>query len=502
MRVPLNGLQRDAVAARSAEYTRQGSNRETADRGGWDAADVKRSSTCTMFTREDILAAMTKASKGHMHKGEVRRMLADRDNYCTRMLADITDGSYRGHIAYRQIMRTGNNGKTRRILSPSLYTRVLQIAWMNAVIPAYNNHDNLTGLNCKQGCGITASTRSKSVLHLAKHLMYDRRDLHYGLMIDQRKCYEHITRRVFRRKMKHITRDRWLIDFGTSVVFTPDGQFPIGTPSSPLAHHIIMLDFDHRCRTFAPVVIRYADNILLASPSKAELQAAKWRIKNWWWYDLGIRAKRQDTRIFPLSEGIDFCGYRLHRNPDRRVTDHNKGYTTLRRSTCWRIKKCNNNQSWASYYGQMKAADCHRLMTETEQRMKLTELSSRIRIDRKMDARRIDVRELADSQTVFTIYDYEIRRDKEGRANWLKCLIGFDEVADGTPTGRIAAREFHGNYSCLIDAIEAWENAFGRTGMLPIEEVQIENQCGFIFRGSTNQIQYIDEYEYQQSDCA
>ena len=89
-----------------------------------------------------------------------------------------------------------------------------------------------------------------------------------------------------------------------------------------------------------------------------------------------------------------------------------------------------------------------------------------------------------------------------GRANWLKCLIGYDEIESGLPTGKTVAREFHGNYSCLIQAIEAWEQAFGRTVMLPIEEVQIENQCGYIFRGSTNQIKYIEDYEYQQSDCA
>lgn len=455
-----------------------------------------------MFTQEEILTAIEKAAKGHMRKSEVRRMLGDKDRYAATILADIADGTYLQKIAYRQLERTGSNGKRRKILSPSLYTRVLQIAWMNAVMPLYNARDNLTGLNCKQGCGITATVRRKSTLHMVKHLMYDRRDLHYGLVIDQRKCYDHITRRVFRRKMKRLTSDKWIIDFGLSVVFTPDGQFPVGTPSSPLAHHIIMLDFDHRCRSFAPVVIRYADNVLLASASKADLQAAKWRIKNWWWYDLGIRAKRQDTMIFPLADGIDFCGYRVRRNPGKQVTDHNKGYATLRRSTCRRIKKCKNNRSWASYYGLMKPADCYRLMTETENRMKLTELSQRIRIDRKMDARRIDVRELADSQIVFTIYDYEIRRDKEGHANWLKCLIGYDEIESGLPTGKTVAREFHGNYSCLIQAIEAWEQAFGRTVMLPIEEVQIENQCGYIFRGSTNQIKYIEDYEYQQSDCA
>ena len=134
--------------------------------------------------------------------------------------------------------------------------------------------------------------------------------------------------------------------------------------------------------------------------------------------------------------------------------------------------------------------------------MKLKELSQRIKINRRMDARKIDVRELTDNQTVFTIYDYEIRRDRDGRANWIKCLIGFNEVVDGVETGKITAREFHGNYSCIIEAMELWENTFGREHMLPIEEVTLENQCGYIFTDSTNQIKYIEENDYRQSDCA
>jgi hypothetical protein len=27
--------------------------------------------------------------------------------------------------------------------------------------------------------------------------------------------------------------------------------------------------------------------------------------------------------------------------------------------------------------------------------------------------------------------------------------------------------------------------------MLPLEEMEIENQCGYIFKGSTNQMEYI-----------
>ena len=454
-----------------------------------------------MISKEEILAAIDKAAIGHRHKSEVRKMMANKEKYAKRILSDITDGSYAEKIRYKSMVKINHSGKRRDILSPSLYTRVLQIIWMGKIQPMYDAHDNHIGLNCKKGCGLTARRRDHSSLHLLKHLMYDRRDLQYCLLIDQRQCYAHVTREVMRRKIQKLCRDKWLTDFGMMVIFSPDGRFPVGTPSSPLAHHILMMDFDHMCHTFAPVVIRYADNVLLAARTKEELQAAKWRIKNWWWYDLGIRAKRQDTRIFPISEGVDFCGYVVHRNKATGICSHNKGYTTLRRSTATRAKRCNNDKSWASYFGLMQHADTFRLTQFIEKKMKLEELSERIKINRKMDARKIDVRELTDNQTVFTIYDYEIRRDKDGRANWLKCLIGFNEIIDGVETGKIAAREFHGNYSCLVEAMELWENTFGREQMLPIEEVTLENQCGYIFTNSTNQIKYIDN-DYRQSDCA
>ena len=446
--------------------------------------------------------AIAKAAKGHSSKREVKDMLAAKDDYAAVLLSDVQDGSYVGKLSYRTIRHVGSNGKVRMLKSPSLYTRVLQVAWLLKVLPLYRKHDNYMGLNCKEGCGITANVPNRSTLHLLKHLMYDRRDLNYAVLIDQRQCYAHVSKSVFRRKMKRLTRDRELLDFSINIVFTPDGVFPIGTPSSPLAHHILMLDFDLMCHSIAPYVLRYADNVLLAVADKQEAQTAVWRVKNNWWYDLMIRSKRHDTHVIRLEDGIDFCGYRVSRNPNKGVCEHDKGYCAVRMSTAKRARKCKNNQSWASYYGIMKHADCYALIKKIEETMKLQQLSAKIRIDRKMDAPKIEVRELADNNTVFTIYDYEIRRDKDGKANWLKCLIGIEEPADGESKGRVIAREFHGGCQYLIEAMLAWEEAFGREKMLPIEEVQIENQCGYIFKGSTNQLKYINEDDYQQSESA
>jgi hypothetical protein len=445
-----------------------------------------------MFTEDEIKRAMRKAAQGHTWKPEVKSMLADADGYARRVAADIRSGRYRRKMAFRDMTVTNSGRKSREVRSPSLYTRVLQIVWMQRVQPLYDARDPLIGLNCKPGCGVTASIRNRSLLHRLKHIMYDRRDLEYGLVIDQRQCYAHITAGVFRRKLKQLVSDRWLVDYGVDVVFGGEKTLPIGTPSSPLAHHIVMLGFDCMCQSMAPVCLRYADNVFMASLSKADLQRAKWRTKNWWWYDLGIRAKRQDTRIFRLDEPLDLCGFVVRRNSGKSVTDHDKGYTTMRKSTATRARRCVNNESWASYFGMLQHADGYRLIEQIEENMKLQQLSARIRIDRKMDAPKIEVRDLADNQTVFNIYDYEIRRDRDGKPNWIKCLIGINEVFEGQPTGKVLAREFHGNYSCLIEAMEAWEKEFGRDQMLPIEDAVIENQCGYIFRGSTNQLKYIE----------
>lgn len=38
----------------------------------------------------------------------------------------------------------------------------------------------------------------------------------------------------------------------------------------------------------------------------------------------------------------------------------------------------------------------------------------------------------------------------------------------------------------------AAEKEYGKEALLPLEEAEIENQCGYIFKGSTNQLIYIE----------
>lgn len=442
-------------------------------------------------TEEIVRAAMKKAAEGHSNKDEVERMMENADTFAKSVVASIANGEYRRQLKYRKLTKQNPNGKVRHIDSPMLFTFVLQHLFILLAKPFYDWHDNRNGINCKPGCGITSSDRANSVIHRLKHVVYDRRDLHYCLIIDQRKCYEHIRPKIFRKAMRRLTADRDLIEFGIEVSFV-DGHLPIGTPTSPLLHHIVMLGFDQWSKQAAPFSTRYADDCIFATYTKEEANALKWRVQNYWWYELQIRAKASAIRLQPIDKEVSFCGYIVHRNPDRGVADHNKGYTTLRQNIRARASRCKRDEAWASYYGLLRHADGYNLMKKIEEKMKLRQLTEKIRINRSLDAPNINPRDLAGKQ--FTIYDYDIKSDSKGTPNWIKCLIGVPELGeDENPTGRMKAYEFHGSYMYIVEFMTMAERTFGKQNMLPLEEMEIENQCGYIFKGSTNQMEYIDD---------
>ena len=95
--------------------------------------------------------------------------------------------------------------------------------------------------------------------------------------------------------------------------------------------------------------------------------------------------------------------------------------------------------------------------------------------------------------------DYEIRKNAKGTDNWIKLLLSYDETdADGMPTGREIVREMHGDYAGLHRYIRSAERAFGgKQAILPIEDAEIINSCGYIFKGSTNMMEYIEDFHNQ-----
>lgn len=449
------------------------------------------------ITIDDIRVAIQTASKGRKWRKEVRRELADVDGLCNIINLHLKNGTWREDISYRQLTKTNLNGKVRHINAPAFRTLIYEHIVKNKLEPIYTKRAPLVSLNCKNGCGITPSAKNRKsnyVLPRVKHLFYDMRELEWCVCADQRQCYAHVKPSVFRKELKKLIGDKWLIDFATDICFA-NGQLPVGTPTSPLAHHIIMLGFHRWLCENTEWRVCYADNCLVACRTKSEANSLKWRIRQYWWYELKLRAKKGDTRIFRIDDakGFDFCGFRLYRNQNKSVMSHNKGYCLLRKSTIKRARKCNNDKSWASYFGLLKHTNSFNEIRNIEKRMKLSALTDKIRIDRKMDAPNYPMSDLVKHEVVFDIFDYTLlKNEKNGQYNWIKCLIGVPELdKDGNKNGKIRAYEFHGQADGIVRYIAEAERQFGKENILPIEDAMIVNQCGYIFYDSTNQIKYI-----------
>lgn len=432
-----------------------------------------------------IRRAIRKAAKGHSSKAEVRDMLADIDGYSIRVASAIESGSYLSMLSYREFDTTNSNGKRRHIEQPSLFTRVLQHLSIVLLRPLYDALDPRISYNCKEGYGISASNPSMSLSRFLKRNVYSRPDLRYALAIDQRHCYDHMTRKLYRRALKLLTRDAELIDFTVNVTFHGN-SFPIGTPTSPFAHHVIMLAFDLWLGSVPGPKARYADDVIVFCHTKEEANAAKWRIANFWWYTYGLRAKR-NPRIVDLDrEPLSFCGLVIRRTPG----SHSLGYCRPRSNIRLRAMRCRSDASYAAYFGIFSHTDSFNFLKSMEYRMDFSELTSKIKIKRSFDAEPISLPEL--SRHVFNIYDFELRYDKEGKANWVRLVVGIRETReDGTPTGNYLRYCIKTEADAIVQFIELARQEIDKgNARLPFDNVELENSCGYMFKGTTDRELY------------
>ena len=455
------------------------------------------------LTYDLVKSAALQAFKGHNNKYDVRNFKKHLDKNLHELYNSLLDGTYTRFIRYKKLQKVNHRGKLRLIDSPILPLRILQWLWLLIVVPLYNKKDNGNGRNCKPKHGITAEQSKYGILKPQKHLFYDLRHLHYVLVMDQRKAYEHITPKLYRKQIKRILTDRKFIKFGEDIGFI-NGKLPIGTPTSPYIHHICLLTSDWFIRDNTEWSVRYADNNVMAFRTSEEAQAFKWRLMNFWWYELHLRPKRQMTVIINIDKNpLDNCGYVTHRNPLKKVPCHDKGYTFLRAATLRRVKQCRNPKSWTSYFGLLLHADAFKLMTKLENNMpELGELTKKIRIDREIDAPSINIRDLLGVK--FTLYKYRFK-DYKGKTNWVQCLIGTKKWINSTanssrknpkkvPRGsrQEYAWEFHGNYQGLILYLKKLEEVMKKEEFLPITKAEIVQDGEFIFKDSTNKQQFIN----------
>lgn len=443
-----------------------------------------------MITEETVKEAFKKASKGRSKKPAVVEFRKDLGANCNALADIINQGKVAEHVRYLRLKRKNNNGKWRDIDAPTFLTLVLQHVWLLLTKPLYMAKETGIARNCIEGRGILSDDIDTGLLKPMRRLFYDYRQYTHLVLIDERKCYEHTTVKAYRKGMKLIGADRTLTDFGEAVGFVR-GILPIGTPTSPLMHHIAVFPFDLWVNDNYPQALRYADNVFVPVTSLEEGQQAMWRIKMFWWYELRVRAKSKEQRVISIdSKPVDICGFRLSRLIPR-SDNHGKGLTHIRKSIYHNAIHAETAASFASYFGILQNADCFESLENKCEEMKLNELTSRCKLKRDMDAEVYEPKDVLDLE-LFDIIDYEIRHDKDGNDNWVNLFCG--KKKDGST--KLKAFSFHGNMPCIYNWLRMIEKSFGDRSFLPIEDARLIKRRGYLLDGTAEIIEEIDPEEY------
>lgn len=211
----------------------------------------------------------------------------------------------------------------------------------------------------------------------------------YYLKLDISKYFYRISHRILKKILAKKIKDQRLLKLLESIIdckHTPFGLppgrspgevpleerlfdvgMPIGNLLSQVFANVYLDTLDQFCKRELQIhcYVRYMDDVIILSSSKAQLQEWKVRIASFLETELELQLNNK-TCIRPINQGIEFVGYRVW--PDKvvlrkKTTLHIKRVLKAKKEA-YRVKEISFKQATdtlQSYLGMMKYCDCDAL---------------------------------------------------------------------------------------------------------------------------------------------
>lgn len=204
----------------------------------------------------------------------------------------------------------------------------------------------------------------------------------YYYQADAHHCYESTKAEVSMQAIRTVFKDRYVLDFFDKMLSLVDG-LAIGFSPNHYIMNLVLSPLDHRMlerEGFASGYNRYMDDVLVFAPDKDRCINAD-RIVREEFARVGLQVK-PNSRIAPVSAGIDYCGYVFYPT-----------HTRLRKSIKLRMQRRHRQlvaanvpdevlrHQMASYHGWCKWGNCRHL--------EKTMYQDKIKLFRKMEAKRL-----------------------------------------------------------------------------------------------------------------
>jgi len=282
-------------------------------------------------------------------------------------------GPYRNFYVYEP--------KKRLVSAPPFWDRIVHHALCNVIEPLFEKKMIYDTYACRNNKGShRAADRTQQCLREATR----RWGTTYCLKCDIKQYFPNVSHDILKRICRrtiYCSDTLWLLDTIIDSYTDPNDsiakRLPIGALTSQLNANVYMGKIDHLVKEVwkEPYYIRYMDDFIILSNSKEHLWGIKREIEKCLNNEMLLDFNKK-TGIFPISQGVDFVGYRIwptHRllrkrsikKFKRKLRVFKKKYVTGE-ITYEEINGC--VQSWI---GHAKHADSYRLRTKLFREFKL-----------------------------------------------------------------------------------------------------------------------------------
>jgi len=246
------------------------------------------------------------------------------DRNLARVRGRLKSGTYRPSRIRRTYIPKSGGKELRPLGIPTVEDRVVQTAVRQVIEPIFERTfaEHSYGFRPKRGC--------KDALRRVFNLM--REGNLYIVDADLRKCFDRIPHEPLIERVKERIADRKVVELlrrflkqeilEDGLTAAPEEGTPQGATLSPLLCNIYLNPLDHLMEEKGIEMVRYADDLVIACPTREKAEEALGILKEWVEAN-GLELHPEKTRIAEMTEAgghFDFLGYRFYRSRKGKLT--------------------------------------------------------------------------------------------------------------------------------------------------------------------------------------
>ncbi|MGH2613300.1 MAG: reverse transcriptase domain-containing protein, partial [Rhabdochlamydiaceae bacterium] len=265
-----------------------------------------------IIAKENLFAAWREFQVGKMRKTDVAAFAEKFEYHLVDLYHDLEGSSYR-HGAYTRF--TIQDPKFRKIAKASVRDRVLHHAICRILMPIYDKKFIFDSYSSRKEKGTHRAT--ERFQRFAWRLSRNNTRPVWILKCDIRKFFESVDHNILLDLCRTTVDDERVLSLLANIIRSFSAQsgcgIPLGNLTSQLFANVYLNELDQyvkrelRCKNY----IRYTDDFVLLSSSRAELENMLPRIRTFLQEELHLELHPHKVEFRRWHQGVDFLGYNL-----------------------------------------------------------------------------------------------------------------------------------------------------------------------------------------------